>query len=220
MIKRIILFFDGDITMVIQRRKHWLNFNDYMTDLNKKYLQRAKKIITVFSNIQVQELTLNEIVENEERIMDLYYNVIDKQIVRLGTININYFTELKRDLYNNFEFHAIYDHDSMIGFYTFIFYENEMETHYIGLDYEANKKYQVYFNILFLATQKMIEKQYDAMELGRTAREAKSNLGALPKQIFNYIHVSNFIAKLTLNYFLNQFNEKENQCVVNRSPLK
>lgn len=218
--KKSYSFFDGDITMVIQRREQWLNFNDYLNDLNKKYLQRAKKIIAAFKTIRTKELSLNEIIENEGRIMDLYYNVIDKQIVRLGTININYFVELKRDLNNNFEFHAIYDHDIMIGFYTFIFYEKEMETHYIGLDYEANRKYQVYFNILFLATQKMIEMQFDSMELGRTAREAKSNLGALPKQIFNYIQVSNFIAKLTLNYFLKQFNEKENQSVINRSPLK
>ena len=90
----------------------------------------------------------------------------------------------------------------MIGFYTYIFYTNEMETHYIGLDYAYNDTHKTYFNILFLSVQKMIERKYEKLELGRTAKEAKANLGAVPKQIFNYVKVKNPLAKITLNYFL------------------
>jgi hypothetical protein len=213
-------FFNGDVTMEITRRDNWNNFKDYLNDLNKKYLQRAEKIIDAFKTLEVKEFGDLEIQKNSTQIINLYTNVISKQIVRLGTINVNYFVELKKDLKDKFEFHAIYDGAKMVGFYTFIFYEKDMETHYIGLDYEANKKFQLYFNILFISTNKMIEKRFNSMELGRTAREAKSNLGALPKQIFNYIKLSNPIAKMTLNYFLKSFNEKESQNVINRSPLK
>ena len=108
----------------------------------------------------------------------------------------------------------------MVGFYTFIFYAKEMETHYIGLDYEANKKYNLYFNILFAGVKKMIQREDNKMELGRTAREAKANLGARPKQIFNYIKVSNPFVKVTLNYFLKKFNQAENNPKTNRNPLK
>jgi hypothetical protein len=66
----------------------------------------------------------------------------------------------------------------------------------------------------------MIEGQYNRLELGRTARDAKANLGAVPKQIFNYISVKNIFVKFTLNHFLNKFNESESKNLVSRNPLK
>jgi hypothetical protein len=213
-------FFGGDVTMEIQRREHWKTFDDYLKDLHKKYLQRAKKIIKAFEGIEQKSLSAIEILENKITIEKLYWNVVDKQTIKLGTINANYFYELKNDLQEKFELYALYKNETMVGFYTFIFYENEMETHFIGLDYEANKTHNVYFNILFFGIQKMIEMQYNNLELGRTAKEAKVNVGALPKQIFNYINVKNGLAKLTLNYFLKRFNTVEDNKQTERNPLK
>lgn len=213
-------FFNGDVTMEIAKRPSWLSFNDYLKDLNKKYLQRAKKIIQAFEGIVSKELTAEDILNQSATINQLYWNVVNKQTVKLGTINPRYFYELKQDLQQNFELHALYKKEQMVGFYTFIFYENDMETHYIGLDYEANTSHKIYFNILFLGIAKMISCQYKKLELGRTAREAKTSAGALPKQIFNYIRVKNILVKITLNYFLKRFNKTEDQNQISRSPLK
>jgi hypothetical protein len=213
-------FFDGDVTMEIQRRAHWITFEDYLKDLHKKYLQRAKKVIIAFEGIEQKLLTAEEIVENKVAIENLYWNVVNKQTIKLGTVNAVYFYELKKDLQENFEFHALYKNEIMIGFYTFIFYDNEMETHFIGLDYEANKMHSIYFNILFFGIRKMIEKNHNKLELGRTAKEAKVNVGSLPKQIFNYINVKNRLAKITLNYFLKKFNKVEDNKQTERNPLK
>jgi hypothetical protein len=213
-------FFGGDVTMEIQKREHWKTFDDYLKDLHKKYLQRAKKIIKAFQGIEQKLLSATEIIENKTAIENLYWNVVNKQTIKLGTVNAQYFCELKNDLQADFEFYALYKNETMVGFYTFIFYENDMETHFIGLDYEANKTHNLYFNILFFGIQKMIKKQYNKLELGRTAKEAKVNVGALPKQIFNYINVKNGLAKLTLNYFLKRFNTVEDNKQTERNPLK
>ncbi|NDC30710.1 MAG: hypothetical protein EBZ58_07215 [Bacteroidetes bacterium] len=214
-------FFNGDVTMELQRRPHWFSFDDYLNDLHKKYLQRARKIIKAFDGIEKRELNAEEIMEQAEVIKQLYWQVVNKQSVKLGTINTHYFYEMKKDLYDKFEFHAFYKNQVMIGFYTLIFYDvNRMETHYIGIDYEENKTHQIYFNILFFAAKRMIEDKYNRLELGRTARDAKANLGALPKQIFNYINVKNIFVKFTLNYFQNKFNEMESKNFVSRTPLK
>jgi hypothetical protein len=108
----------------------------------------------------------------------------------------------------------------MVGFYTFILYKKSMETHYIGLDYEANKTNNIYFNILYAGIQKMIEGKYQSLELGRTAKEAKANTGALPKQIFNYIKVKNVLINWVINYLVNRFNTAENKKLHQRNPLK
>ncbi len=213
-------FFNGDVTMEVTRRQHWLGFDDYLKDLKKNYLQRAKKVLQAFKGVEIKEFCCTEIEANAADIERLYWNVVNKQTVKLGTVNTGYFCELKKSLRHNFEFHALYKDGIMVGFYSFIFYENEMETHYIGLDYEANKNLKIYFNILFLGIKKMIERQYSKLELGRTAKEAKANLGAMPRQIFNYIKVNNPLVKVTLNYFLKRFNSVENQAVINRNPFK
>jgi hypothetical protein len=66
----------------------------------------------------------------------------------------------------------------------------------------------------------MIERKFEKLELGRTAKEAKANLGAFPKQIFNYVKVNNLLAKIAMQYFLKKFNRSENQLQSERSPLK
>lgn len=213
-------FFNGDVTMEITRRLHWNSFDDYLNDLTKKYVKRAQKIMKSFKGIETKELSAVEILENKTEIERLYWNVINKQKVRLGIVNATYLYELKLDLGENFELHALYSENVMIGFYTYIFYANEMETHYIGLDYTYNDTHKIYFNILFLSVQKMIGRRYERLELGRTAKEAKANLGAFPKQIFNYVKVKNPVAKFALNYFLKRFNRSENQKQLERSPLK
>jgi hypothetical protein len=213
-------FFNGDVTMEITRRPHWNTFDDYLNNLTKKYAKRAKKIIQAFEAVTTKELNAADILANATAIDRLYWHVVNKQQVRLGTVNAAYLHELKADLEHRFEMHALYLNDVMIGFYTYIFYTNEMETHYIGLDYTYNDTHKTYFNILFLSVQKMIERKYEKLELGRTAKEAKANLGAIPKQIFNYVKVKNPFAKIALRYFLNKFNRSENQKQLERSPLK
>jgi hypothetical protein len=213
-------FFNGDVTMELSRRPDWLSFDDYLNDLKKDYLKRAKKILFAFESIEKRELNEAAIIEQSADIERLYWNVVDKQIIKIGIVNTRYFYELKKLLQQNFEFHALYQQGLMVGFYTFIFYDHQMETHYIGLDYEANKSAKLYFNILFEGIKKMIERRDNKLELGRTAREAKANLGAMPKQIFNYIKISNPLAKIVVSYFLKKFNQREDHSMVQRNPLK
>jgi hypothetical protein len=213
-------FFDGDVTMEESRKANWNSFDDYINQLHKKYRQRAKKILAAFEGIEDRVLDADAIMLNKDSIERLYWNVVSRQTVKLGAINAAYFTTLQQSLGSNFEFHALYKDDVMVGFYTFIFYANEMETHFIGMDYEINKTHKLYFNILFLAIRQMIKGKYEKCELGRTAREAKANAGAQARQVVNYINVKNFFARLTLTYFLKRFNKSENYSALERSPFK
>jgi hypothetical protein len=213
-------FFNGDVTMELKRKDHWKNFDDYLKDLQKNYLQRAKKILQAFDTVQIKELNADEIKTNAADIEKLYWNVVNKQTVKLGTVNAGYFYELKKDLQQNFEFNGLYLQGVLVGFYTYIFYNNKMETHYIGLDYEANKKFKLYFNILFLSTKKMIDRNYDILELGRTAREAKLNLGAVHRQVINYINIKNPVVKMAVYFILKRLNNNAKDQFTGRTPLK
>jgi len=199
---------------------NWQGFDDYLKALTKKYRKRAVKILDHFSPITIRELDADEIIANQKNIDLLYWNVVNKQTIKLGTINTSYFYNLKTILKDKFEFHALYLDDKMVGFYTYIFYEKQMETNYIGLDYAVNHTHNTYFGLLFLGAKKMIEKGFTTLELGRTAKEAKANIGAAPKQIYNYISIKNRIANMALQLILKRFNSEENDKEINRNPFK
>jgi hypothetical protein len=213
-------FFGGDVTMEITRKAYWLVFEDYLNDLQKKYRQRAKKILASFADIETIDFTAQDIEANAATIDTLYWNVVHKQTIKLGTINAQYFYHLKQSMQQNFAFNALFLKGKMVGFYTYIYYETSMETHYIGLDYEANKTTNIYFNILLAGVQQMIAGKYKSLELGRTAKEAKANTGALPKQVFNYIKVKNIVLEWLINYLVKRFNKKENKKLQIRNPFK
>lgn len=212
-------FFSSDVTMEFTNN-NWQGFDDYLKALTKKYRKRAIKILDHFSPLIVKELDADEIIANQKNIDLLYWNVVNKQTIKLGTINTTYFYNLKIILKDKFEFHALYLDDKMVGFYTYIFYEKQMETHYIGLDYVVNYTHNTYFALLFLGAKKMIEKGFTTLELGRTAKEAKANLGAAPKQIYNYIYIKNRLANIALQLILKRFNSEENDKKINRNPFK
>jgi hypothetical protein len=212
-------FFDGDVTMELTNH-NWHSFNDYLAALQKKYLQRAKKILKQFEPVTTKQLSVEEMLQHKTKIEKLYNNVLAQQSIRLGTITIDYLVALKNSLQQNFELHALFENETMVGFYTYIFYEKTMETHFIGLDYDANKKYNLYFNILFASLKVMIDKGFVSLELGRTAREAKANLGAKPVQIFNYIKITNRFSQWLYTIFLRRFSLQENYKNVERNPFK
>jgi hypothetical protein len=213
-------FFKSDVTMELQRKASWLTSTDYFESLNKKYKKRAAKIVATFSTVKEQPLHVAEILQYSAIINQLYGNVLNKQMLQLGAINANYFYELKKTYGEKFEIVLLWADKTPIGFYTYIFYTNSMETHYIGINYDYNNQYNTYFNILFLSVQKMIERKYERLELGRTAKEAKANIGAMPKQIFNYVHVTNIFARLLLFLVLKKFNGQENSKQLQRNPFK
>ena len=90
-------FFSGDVTMEMERKKRWNDFEDYIKDLQKNYRQRAKKIIAAFAGVETKQLNADEIKINTETIEQLYWNVVNKQTVKLGTVNAAYFYELKKN---------------------------------------------------------------------------------------------------------------------------
>lgn len=213
-------FFNGDKTMMLKNNFLWSNFNDYLNSLKKDYFKRANKVLDSYRLLNETVLTSEDILFYRKEIDALYYEVLTKQRVKLGIVNHKYFFELKECYQNNFEMIGIFKNNKMIGFYTFIFYEKNLETHYIGLNYEANKEHKLYFNILFKSVEKLIDKKLNYLELGRTAREAKANIGASFKQINNYIQINNLMGKLVLKIVLKKFEEKENESVVLRNPFR
>src|SRR5690606_20143087 len=122
----------------------------------------------------------------------------------------------------NFKVFAYYLDKKLVAFSSHIYYpgRNCMEIHYIGLDYEYNAQYNLYFNILFDGIRTAIELKMGRIEMGRTAREAKASAGAEAVENFNYIWLRPGIGRLGLSVISKKFESQIGEDWKNRSPFK
>jgi hypothetical protein len=209
-----------DMTMSFDINTKWKSLVDYLNQLTKKYYKRAEKIIHAGKELSKVNLNTSEILLQENRIYELFNQVAEKQTIRMGLISRNYFQEFSKRFPDKFSFIGYYMENNLIAFSTFIDHGDMLEMHYIGIDYSCNKKYQLYFNLLFDGVSRAIETSKKSLELGRTAREAKANLGAKPVYFNDYLKIRGSLAKYLFEKFGNSFQTEMGVEWNSRNPLK
>ena len=212
--------FLNDITMYVPIKNAWASFEDYMGELSRKYLQRAKKIRQAKEAVTVQELDLDAIIDNSPRIEELYLQVASRQSIKMGMLNAQYFIEMKKTLGDAFRINGYYFEDKLVAFSSHIIDGDSMEIHYIGFDTQYNEQCKLYFNIIFDGIETAIQNGKHTVDLGRTALEAKASAGAIPVYNTNYIWVKLGLPTIVYKFFNKQYSSTLNEEWKNRFPFK
>lgn len=210
----------NDLTMTLTVDSKWEHFDDYLSSLGRKYLQRAKKIIKAGASIERRKLTQEDIAQHHKRIGELYLQVSAKQSLKLGYLNSHYFRLMQMHLKSEFQMIGYYSGDALVGFRTTLIKNEAEEIHYIGFDQETNKANQLYFNMLFDGLSDAIKRKSKKLELGRTALDAKASLGARPETIQNYIQIRNPIASWMFKSISGKFTQEAGDTWKQRNPFK
>lgn len=182
---------DNDISMYFDIPSHWNSILDYEKILKHKYLQRHKKIVKAFKDVEVRLLDNNEIKKYKKEMYLLYKQVTNNQMVSMGLLNEDYIEKMKEALGDNYLVHGFFIEDELIAFSSAITHQNMYDMNYIGFNYQYNQTYQLYFNILIHCLQNAIQSGYHKLILGRTALEAKAILGCKPDYKNSYYKLRN-----------------------------
>jgi hypothetical protein len=212
--------FSSDLTMSLKLRSNWSEFSDYVNDLSKKYRKRAEKIVASAQPIVRRELTFDEIKQNKKLLFSLFRNVSLKQTICMGLINENYFVEFKQTFPDTFAIIGYYLNGEMIAFCSYIDRNDQLEVHYIGMQYALNPHYNLYFNILFDSLKMAILSGKKELELGRTAREAKANLGSTPIYFNDYYKINSRLTQFAMDYLGGNFQRSMGNEWQKRNPFK
>ena len=192
-----------DVSMEMTLNSDWLTIGDYVEDLDKKYRKRFQKIQESGAELEKRELSSNELLNFQKPMFELYNQVYNTQDFKLTNITEAYFINLKEVLGEKLKIYGFFKDGELLAFTTHIYNENQqMEIHYIGLNYEWNKKYNLYFNILQFGLEKAIIDRQKSLELGRTAHVAKASLGAKPTPNYNYVYFKKHIYSWSFQLFL------------------
>ena len=97
---------------------------------------------------------------------------------RFTSLPEHYFAEMKNKLNDSFQIVGYFFNDKLVGFKSSFILKNELEAHFVGIDYSVNKEFELYQNILYDYVKETVSLNKKTLNLGRTASEIKSNLGA------------------------------------------
>jgi hypothetical protein len=188
--------------MIVEFPEQVKSLEDYIGSFSKKYRNRARKILKSLEHVSLRVLSTEE-VEKEERLYALYEEVYMHAKFKLLKLPSNYFTECKRIFKDKFIVLGFYKDNRLIAFGSGFFApDNYLEAHYIGFDYALNRELELYQNILYSFIQTAIQHGKQFLNLGRTASEIKSTVGAKAYDLTCYIRPQNTLSKMVLKPFI------------------
>jgi hypothetical protein len=195
----------------------WDAFDEYLGAMSKKYRHRAKAIIKKGEVLERRTFSVKDIRANEKQINDLYKNVHLKAKFRMATVPAHYFEEMKKELKEQFIFTAYYSEHELIGFRTSFILDKALEAHFIGINYDLNKQYELYQNMLYDYVKETIAYGKEQLFLGRTASEIKSTVGAEAVALRCYIRHHNPLSNRIIKPFVDYLKPAE---WIPRNPFK
>lgn len=194
------------------------SLTEYIELFSKKYRNRAKSIFKNREGIKQQVLSAEEIKHYEADMYRLYEGIFDNAKFKLIKLPHDYFSAVKTIYGDKFTVNGFFYENTLIAFgSSFVMEDGSLEAHYIGFDYSLNNQFDLYQNLLYCAINEAIKHKCKMVNLGRTAAEIKTTVGAKPEDLVCYIKPQNTISKLIQKPFISFLQPAE---WIPRNPFK
>ena len=180
--------------MLMTIKKEWLKIEDYVSCMHKKYRDRYKRAKTKLGGLSVKELNTEDVEKHTALLYNLYLNVSNNAKFNTFLLPENHFFNLKNNLKENFKVFGYYLNEELVGFYTLILNNTNLETYFLGYDKEHQYQNQLYLNMLYDMAKYAIDNKFEKVVYARTAMEIKSSVGAKPASMVIYLkHTNGFL---------------------------
>ncbi|NBL63596.1 GNAT family N-acetyltransferase [Flavobacterium sp. NST-5] len=191
--------FSTQPNMTFNVRKNWKSFDDYILDLSKKYRDQYKRARKKSEKITKKKLVLEDILQQEENIYELYFHVAKNAPFNTFFLAKNHFSELKKIFGENFLLYGYFLEGKLVGFSTLIKNNEIMETYFLGYDVGVQKNKMLYLNMLYDMIAYSINNNFKKIIFGRTALEIKSSVGAEAVEMQGFISHQNSLINKKIN---------------------
>jgi hypothetical protein len=173
--------------MVLRLDPSWDCFETYLGCLASKYRVKARRAYAKSRALQVRDLATEDLLQFQDRWMELFDAVHQRADNRLGRPTFATFLNLRRILGPEFILRGYFHEGVLVGFLTGFVWEGILEAHLVGLDYARNQELSIYPRLLCDYLELAIARGCRQLHYGRTASEIKSTLGAEPFEQVCYL---------------------------------
>lgn len=195
------LRFSTQPNMIFSVCDEWKTEEDYVAALSKKYRDQYKRARKKATGLVKRQLSLDEIIAQEEVIYELYFHVAKSAPFNTFFLPKNHFAVFKKQLQDNFLFYGYFENDKLIGFNTLIKNGSDLDTYFLGYDDSIQREKMLYLNMLYDMIGYAIKEQFSSIIFARTALEIKSSVGATPLKMYGMMRHDNKFINSRLNFF-------------------
>ena len=189
--------------MIISIDTEWNSFDDYKNALKSKYRVKANKADKTSESLEARLFSESDFATYKDELQQLYENTIANANFNAQVLNLDTYIKLRATYHEDFIVKAYFLNDKLVGFLSALANNHHLDAHFIGLDYSLNKANAIYPRILNDYIRIGIDKKVSYINLGRTASEIKTTVGAVPVDLTCYLKSKrpfiNFIFKLLIN---------------------
>jgi hypothetical protein len=188
--------------MIIYLKPEWDSFETYKNALKSKYRVKANRADKKSEALVSKLLDTEDIITYKSELQELYHNTIDNADFNAQILNLDTYINLKSTFKDKFNVKGYFLDDKLVGFLSAMQNQTHLDAHFIGIDYSKNKEYAIYPRILNDYVRLGISTKSDQINLGRTASEIKSTLGAIPIKLTCYCKHKRYLPNQILKPFI------------------
>jgi predicted N-acyltransferase len=157
----------------------WKSFDDYLNSMRSNYRCKIVKSMEKCAKANISIRTLKNFSGNSRELKLLYDNVSRqaKEIQREHLTEI-FFQDLNKYLGEKAVVLAALKDDKLIGFMLVLFNGKELIPALLGLDYDCNREYCIYFNLFYKTIELAFETGMDKIDMGITTLDPKKDMGS------------------------------------------
>lgn len=188
--------------MIITLKDEWTSFENFKNALKSKYRVKANRADSKSKPLEVKVFDANDILKYKDDLQALYQNTIDNADFNAQILNLDTYSLLKKAFDDKFNVKGYFLDGQLVGFLSAMQNQTNLDAHFIGIDYSKNKEYAIYPRILNDYVRLGISTKSRQINLGRTASEIKSTLGAKPINLTCYCKHKRYVPNQILKPFI------------------
>jgi hypothetical protein len=209
--------FSVEPNMKFDLNENWQTFDDYLAAMKTKFRVKAKKALSLSTDIKIENVTSENIANQLPEMTSLYKKVSSNADFNLGDFNLETYRDFKEKLGENYILKTYWLNNKIVGFVSGVINQNSLDAHFVGIDYQLNREYAIYQRMLYDYVEIAISKKLKIINFGRTASEIKSSVGAQAQDLTMYVRHKKSITNRILKLFLQRIQPTPFQ---EKSPFK
>ena len=188
--------------MIITLKPEWQSFEAYTNALKSKYRVKANRADAKSDTLLAKLFSVKDIETHKDALQELYQNTIDNANFNAQILNLDTYVHLKKTFKDQFIVKGYFLNEKLVGFLSAMQNDTNLDAHFIGIDYSKNKEFAIYPRILNDYVRLGIATKSTQINLGRTASEIKSTLGAKPETLTCYCKHKRYLPNQILKPFI------------------
>jgi hypothetical protein len=191
-----------DVNMVLDISPTWKDLDGYQAALTAKARTRVRSILGRSAGVEIRDLSAGEIQQEVSALQSLFDHVLARAPFLFGRLNVAVYARWKELLGDQLVFHGYYIDGRLVGFNAAFVLGDVLDAQFVGIDYARNPDHLLYQRMLLDLLEVALARGLHRINLGRTAEQAKSALGARPVGLLFYVKHRNRVANRIIGPFL------------------